>query len=80
MNGTDELFVDIADNIDVEAEKERIEKEIIYLKGFLKSVDSKLSNERFVANAKPEIVDNERSKKADAEIKLQALSESLKNL
>ncbi len=80
MSGTDELFVDIADNIDIEAEKERIEKEIIYLQGFLKSVDSKLNNERFVNNAKPEIVENERNKKDDAENKLQALQNSLKSL
>ena len=80
MNGTDELFVDIADNIDVEAEKERIEKEIVYLKGFLKAVDTKLSNERFVQNAKPEIVQNEQNKKADAESKLASLLESLQSL
>lgn len=80
MSGTDELFVDIADNIDVEAEKEKIEKEIIYLQGFLKSVEGKLNNERFVSNAKPEIVENERNKKADAEAKLQALQSSLKSL
>ena len=80
MNGTDELYVDIADNIDVEAEKERIQKEINYLEGFLKSVNGKLSNERFVANAKPEIVENERSKKADAESKLASLNASLKKL
>ena len=80
MNGTDELFVDIADNIDLEAEKERIEKEILYLKGFLKSVDAKLSNERFVNNAKPEVVENERNKKADAETKLESLAKSLGNL
>src|SRR5690606_33758039 len=80
MNGTDELFVDIADNIDVEAEKERIEKEIVYLNGFLKAVNAKLSNERFVQNAKPEIVQNEQNKKADAESKLASLVESLGSL
>jgi len=80
MNGTDELFVDIADNIDVEAEKERIEKEIVYLNGFLKAVNAKLSNERFVQNAKPEIVQNEQNKKADAESKLASLIESIQSL
>jgi valyl-tRNA synthetase len=67
-------------NIDLEAERERITKELDYLRGFLKSVDSKLSNERFVQNAKAEIVDNERRKKADAEAKISVLEESLQSL
>ncbi|MNS48327.1 Valine--tRNA ligase [compost metagenome] len=75
--GTDEFFVDLGSNIDVEAERERINKDLEYLKGFLKSVDAKLSNERFVQNAKPEIIQNERNKKADAESKIKALEESL---
>lgn len=80
MNGTDELYVDVAGNIDVEAEREKIEKEIHYLNGFLNSVEKKLNNERFVANAKPEVVENERSKKADAEAKIKALQHSLNHL
>ncbi|RYD74138.1 MAG: hypothetical protein EOP55_15770, partial [Sphingobacteriales bacterium] len=47
------------------------------LKGFLKSVEAKLSNERFVQNAKPEIIANERNKKADAEAKINIIEESL---
>jgi valyl-tRNA synthetase len=43
------------------------------LKGFLKSVDAKLSNEKFVANAKPEVIEKERQKKADAEEKIKKL-------
>ncbi len=78
--GKDECYVDIAQQIDVEAEKERIAKEIEYLNGFLKSVDAKLANERFVQNAKPEIVANERNKKADAEAKLHLLMENLASL
>ncbi len=78
--GKDECYVDIAEQIDVEAEKERITKEIAYLNGFLKSVNAKLSNERFVQNAKPEIVANERNKQADAEAKLQLLTENLASL
>ncbi|WP_028298019.1 valine--tRNA ligase [Olivibacter sitiensis] len=76
----DEFFVSIAQNIDIEAEKERIEKEIAYLVGFLASVDKKLNNERFVQHAKAEIVENERNKKADAEAKIQMLKESLSAL
>lgn len=80
LAGKDECYVALENNIDVDAEKERIRKEIEYLKGFLISVDKKLSNERFVQNAKPEIVENEKNKKADAEAKIQILEESLKSL
>lgn len=80
LAGKDECYVALENNIDVDAEKERISKEIEYLKGFLISVDKKLSNERFVQNAKPEIVENEKNKKADAEAKIQILEESLKSL
>jgi len=77
MVGRDEFFVPLAGNIDIEAEKESIQKEMAYLQGFLKSVDAKLSNERFVQNAKPEVVANEQNKKADAEAKIIILQESL---
>jgi len=77
LAGKDECYVLLENNIDVDAERERIEKELDYLKGFLVSVDKKLSNERFVQNAKPEIVENEKSKKADAEAKIKILQESL---
>ena len=81
LAGKSECYVQLdAENIDVEAEKERINKEIAYLQGFLVSVDKKLSNERFVQNAKPEVVQNERNKKADAESKIKILEESLANL
>ncbi|HMR18946.1 MAG TPA: class I tRNA ligase family protein, partial [Sphingobacterium sp.] len=81
LAGKSECYVKLdTDNIDVEAERERITKEIDYLKGFLASVDKKLSNERFVQNAKPEIVQNEKNKKADAEAKIKILEESLSNL
>ncbi|WP_304064739.1 valine--tRNA ligase [Pedobacter glucosidilyticus] len=77
LAGRDEFFVPLAGNIDAEAEKEKINKEIVYLEGFLKAVDAKLSNERFVQNAKPEVVANEQNKKADAEAKIKILKESL---
>lgn len=73
----DELFVPLEGMIDPEAEREKLQKELEYAQGFLKSVEAKLSNERFVANAKPEVVAIERSKKADAEAKIKALEESL---
>jgi valyl-tRNA synthetase len=80
MAGRDEFFIPLEGNIDPEVEKERITKEIEYLNGFLKSVNAKLSNERFVQNAKPEIVAVEQNKKADAEAKIATLEESLKTL
>ena len=52
-------------------------KDLEYLKGFLLSVEKKLGNERFVQNAKSEVVDVERKKKADAEAKIKAIEESL---
>src|SRR5690606_26354710 len=80
LAGKNECFVALENNIDVDAEKDRIAKEIEYLQGFLAAVDKKLSNERFVQNAKPEIVQNEQNKKADAEAKIQILQESLVSL
>lgn len=77
LNNQDELFVMINQEVDVEAEKERIGKELDYLQGFLKSVNAKLGNEKFVANAKPEVVANEQQKKEDAESKIKVLQESL---
>ncbi len=75
-----EYFVPLNLNIDAVAEKERISKEIEYNKGFLKSVQAKLANERFVNNAKPEILDTERKKQMDAESKIKALEDQLKAL
>jgi len=77
MAGKDEFFIPLTENIDVEAERERLNADLVYLQGFLKSVDAKLSNERFVQNAKPEIIANERNKKADAEAKIKIIEESL---
>ncbi len=77
---TDELFVVLNLVIDVAAEREKIEKEIEYLQGFMKSVEAKLSNEKFVSNAKPELVEKERQKRADAEAKIAVLQKSLQSL
>jgi valyl-tRNA synthetase len=80
MVGNDEFFIQLNETIDVEAERERLNAELVYLQGFLKSVDAKLSNERFVQNAKPEIIQNERNKKADSEAKMQIIKNSLASL
>jgi valyl-tRNA synthetase len=80
MVGNDEFFIQLNETIDVEAERERLNAELVYLQGFLKSVDAKLGNERFVQNAKPEVIQNERNKKADADAKIKIIEESLSSL
>lgn len=72
-----EYFVPVENQIDIEAEKERINEEITYLEGFLKAVDKKLSNERFVANAPVQVVELEKKKKADAVNKIELLKKQL---
>ncbi|WP_026135674.1 valine--tRNA ligase [Nafulsella turpanensis] len=80
VNGGDELYVPLQGTIDVEKERQEIEKELEYTRGFLLSVDKKLSNERFVSGAPAQVVEAEKKKKADAEAKIKALEESLASL
>jgi valyl-tRNA synthetase len=75
-----EFYIPLEGQIDAEKEKEMILKDLDYQKGFLLSVDKKLSNEKFVSGAPPEVVEIERRKKADAEAKIRALEQSLKNI
>ena len=75
--GTNKLYIETEQVLDSAAQKEQLLKELAYQKGFLISVEKKLSNERFVQNAKPEVVEVERRKKADTEDKIKALEESL---
>ncbi|MDB5001360.1 MAG: valine--tRNA ligase, partial [Mucilaginibacter sp.] len=75
--GTDEFYIILNIAVDAVAEGARLEKEREYLLGFLKSVNAKLGNERFMANAKPEIIEIETRKKADAEAKLKILEGNL---
>ena len=77
---TDQVFVKLNIEIDAVAEAEKINKEIEYLVGFMASVDIKLSNEKFIANAKPELVEKERQKKDDALAKIEVLKQSLAGL
>jgi valyl-tRNA synthetase len=76
----DEFYLPLAIKIDKPAEIERLTKEKEYLLGFLKSVEAKLGNERFMNNAKPEIIDIELKKKADALAKLKIIDENLEGL
>jgi valyl-tRNA synthetase len=75
-----EFFVPMEGRIDAGKERESLLKDLEYQKGFIASVDKKLSNEKFVANAKPEVVEIERKKKADAEAKIKAIEASLARL
>ena len=78
--GGTEISIPLSENLDLAEEKTKTEEELKYLKGFLISVEKKLSNEKFVANAKPEIVDAERKKQKDAQDKIALLEEKLKTL
>lgn len=78
--GTTEYAVPLESTINIEEEVKKMEEEIRYLEGFLCSVMKKLGNEKFVSNAKPEVVANERKKQADAESKLDTLRRSVSQL
>jgi valyl-tRNA synthetase len=77
---SNEYFIPIAGNIDVTAEIEKITTELIYTQGFLKSVQNKLSNEKFVNGAPEKVLANERQKEADALAKIATLEQSLAGL
>ncbi len=77
MVGTTEYTIPLTGMMDVEAELQKLQAELTYTEGFLQSVLKKLSNERFVQNAKPEIVETERRKQADAESKIALLKENI---
>ncbi len=76
---TDKLYLHAPNaTVDTVAQKADMEKDLAYLKGFVASVEKKLLNEKFVQNAKPEVIENERKKHADAMDKIKAIEESLK--
>ncbi len=77
---SNEYFIPISGTIDVAAELEKIQEELTYTKGFLQSVEKKLSNERFVQNAPEKVIALERKKQADAEAKIETLEKSLASL
>jgi len=77
---SNEYFIPANDTIDVVAELSKLEQELKYTEGFLKSVQKKLSNERFVSGAPEQVVASEKKKEADAIAKIETLKASLKNL
>ena len=74
---TTQYFVPMGDNVNVEEEIAKLEKDLAYYEGFLSSVMKKLSNERFVSSAPAQVVANERAKQSDAEAKIAAIREQL---
>lgn len=77
---SNEYFIPIAGTVNTEEEIEKLQAELTYTLGFLKSVQAKLSNDRFVNNAPATVIDNERKKEADALAKIETLKSALKNL
>ncbi|MDX1278880.1 valine--tRNA ligase [Oceanihabitans sediminis] len=77
---SNEYFIPIIGAIDVEAEIKKLTEELNYTEGFLKSVQKKLANERFVAGAPEQVIANERKKEADALAKMETLKASLSSL
>ena len=80
MEGLNEYFIPFGEHIDIESEKKKINEELNHLKGFLKSVQAKLSNEKFVSSAPEQVVNMERKKEKDANDKIALLSEKLSSL
>jgi len=77
-NDTYYLKCDI--EVNVEEEIKKLQQDLAYYQGFLVSVDKKLSNEKFMANAKPAVIEAEMKKKADAEAKINTIKDSLSKL
>jgi valyl-tRNA synthetase len=77
---TQEFFIPLEGKIDAVKERETLLKDLDYQKGFIVSIDKKLSNEKFVSSAPPQVVELERKKKADAEAKIKSIGESLSRL
>jgi valyl-tRNA synthetase len=80
VSGKDKFYIAAEKGVDTGHQKDELKKELTYLKGFLDSVDKKLANERFVQNAKPEVVAVERKKREDALVKIRTIEESLSHI
>ena len=78
--GQSEFFIPLNQSFDPEEERKKLRQELEYAKGFLNSVEKKLSNERFVSNAPEKIIELERKKAADAQEKILLLEKSLSQL
>jgi len=77
---SNEYFIPVTGNVDIEAEIAKLTEELNYTKGFLRSVQGKLSNEKFVSGAPEQVIANERKKEADALAKIATLEQSIAGL
>ncbi|MDB5203494.1 MAG: valine--tRNA ligase [Ferruginibacter sp.] len=78
--GKDKFYIETEQPLNTSGQKDDLQKELTHLQGFLVSVEKKLGNEKFVANAKAEVLALEQKKKADAEAKIRVIEESLAGL
>ncbi len=78
--GNEKIYIKSDVAIDTSVQKEKLTKDLNYLKGFLITVEKKLSNDKFVQNAKPEVIELERKKKADAETKIKVIEQTIASL
>ena len=77
---SNEYFIPITGSINIEEEIAKLSEELSYTQGFLKSVQAKLSNEKFVAGAPEKVLNNEKQKEADALSKIATIEQSLAGL
>jgi valyl-tRNA synthetase len=80
MVKSNQYFIPLLDNFDKESELEKLHKDLEYSKGFLKIVEGKLSNEKFVKNAPEQLVHNEQNKLNDTKEKIRILTEKINSL
>ena len=80
VSGKEKIYIQANIEVDIIAQKEKLQQDLDYLKGFLITINKKLSNDRFVQNAKAEVIGLERKKKSDAEAKITAIEEGLASL
>ena len=80
MVKSDEFFIPLNEKIDLDQERENLQKELDYTLGFLKAVSKKLENERFVNHAPEAVVAREKKKMEDAKSKVKALEDNIKKL
>ncbi len=80
ISNKNEFFIPFGQNVDIDAELQKLDNELTYTRGFLESVMKKLNNEKFVGGAPAAVLDNERKKQADAEGKIKMLEEKISSL
>jgi len=78
--GKQKIYIETSTTLDTGSQKEKLLKDLDYQRGFLASVEKKLSNEKFVQQANPAVIENERKKQADALTKIRLIEESLRSL